>query len=220
MAHPDLEHAVALRRGKVFNAFEQFGVAVGAHLGITKLARGAGFHLAAQLLRHGLHAVANTQHGNTEFKHGIRCAVVHFVHAGVRAGQDDAFEVAVFGVLAHPVAADIAGVDFAKHMGFAHASGNQLGDLRAEVENQNFGMLHSINMLRDGGGIRYKQCLHTVNQRRQMTRNHGLDSQCIYIAQVVVHKDIAKAADFSPRNGRKLRLEIIGKHLRGLAKRL
>ena len=85
VAHPDLEHAVAFGRSKVFNAFEQFGVAVGAHFGIAKFAGVPGFNLAAQLLRHGLHAVANAQHRNAEFKHGVGCAVVHLVHAGVRA---------------------------------------------------------------------------------------------------------------------------------------
>jgi hypothetical protein len=31
---------------------------------------------------------------------------------------------------------------FAKHMRFAHAAGDELGDLRAEVEDQDFGVLH------------------------------------------------------------------------------
>jgi hypothetical protein len=31
---------------------------------------------------------------------------------------------------------------FAKNMRFAHAAGNQLGDLRAEVKDEDFGVLH------------------------------------------------------------------------------
>jgi hypothetical protein len=33
-------------------------------------------------------------------------------------------------------------MDFAKNMGFAHAPGNQLSDLGAEIENEDFLVLH------------------------------------------------------------------------------
>ena len=83
MAHPNLEHAVAFCRGKVFNALEQFGMAMRTHFGITKFTGMACFYLAAQLLRHGLHAVANAENRNAQLKHCIRGPIVDFINAGV-----------------------------------------------------------------------------------------------------------------------------------------
>ena len=115
---------------------------MGADFRVAKFARVARLDLAAQLCGHGLHAIANAQHGQAQFKHSIGRAVVHFVHAGVAAREDDAFEVAVFGVLAHPVAGHIAGMNFTEHMGLAHAAGDELGDLRAEIEDEDFLVRH------------------------------------------------------------------------------
>ena len=39
--------------------------------------------LAAQLFGHGLHAVADAQHGHAQLKHGVRSAVIDLVHAGM-----------------------------------------------------------------------------------------------------------------------------------------
>jgi hypothetical protein len=47
---------------KVLDAFEQRGVAAGADLGVTELAGVTRLDLAAELLGHGLHAVADAQH--------------------------------------------------------------------------------------------------------------------------------------------------------------
>ena len=58
------------------------------------------------------------------------------------AGEDDALELAVGGVLPDPVAADVAGMDFAVDVGFADAPGNELGDLRAEIQDQDLLMVH------------------------------------------------------------------------------
>ncbi len=143
VAHPDLEHAVAFGGDEVLDALEQFGVAMGAHFGVAKLAAVGAFDLAAQLGGHGLHAVADAQHGNAQLEHGVRRAVVHFVDAGMAAGQDHALELAVSGKLAHPFAAHIAGMHFAVDMGFAHAAGDQLGDLGAKVKDEDLVVLHS-----------------------------------------------------------------------------
>ena len=59
MAHPNLQHAVAICRSKVFNALKQVGVAVGANFCVTKFACGARLDFATQLLGHGLHTVAD-----------------------------------------------------------------------------------------------------------------------------------------------------------------
>ena len=133
---------MTFRRGEVGNVLQQRGVTSGSNLGIAKLPSVPRFDLATELLRHGLHAIANAQHRDAQFKHRIGCPVVHFVHTGVAARQDDALEVAVFGVCVHPVVADITGMDFAIHMGLAYAASNQLSNLRAEIKNQYFGMSH------------------------------------------------------------------------------
>jgi hypothetical protein len=65
-----------------------------------------------------------------------------------------------------------------------------------------------------------EHCLHTVNQRGQMTIDHGLDSQWVNVTQIVVNQDVPKTTDFPPGNGRELKLEIIGQHLRRFGKRL
>ncbi len=142
VAHPHLEHAVAFGGGEVLDAFEQRGVAVSAHLGVAKLAAVAAFNLAAQLVGHGLHAVADAQHRDAQLEHGVRRLVVHFVDAGVTARQDHALEPAVGGKFAHPVAAHVAGVHLAVHMRLAHAARDELGDLGAEVEDEDLVVCH------------------------------------------------------------------------------
>ena len=85
MAHPHFKHTVAFGGVEVGNVFKQCTVAMGAHFGVAKFAMRHAIHqlrcfyLAAKLLCHGLHAVANTQHGYTQFKHGLR----RFVGAGI-----------------------------------------------------------------------------------------------------------------------------------------
>ena len=144
VAHPDLEHAVPFARGVVLDAAQQLGVAVGAHIGVAKFTLLATLHSAAKLVRHGLHAVTDAQHRQAQLKHRLGCLVgAVLVHTGVAAGQDDALERAITGVGAHPVVANVAGVHLAKHMGFADAAGDQLGDLGPEVQNQDF-LMHLL----------------------------------------------------------------------------
>ena len=143
MAHPHVEHAVAFGRGEVRDVFQQRGVAMGAHGRKAELALVAAFDLAAELMRHGLHAVADAEHGHAEVEYGLRALVGgFFVHAGMAARQDHALEMAVGRVFAHPFVGDVAGMHLAEHMGFAHAACNQLRDLRAEVEDEDLVVLH------------------------------------------------------------------------------
>ena len=74
--------------------------------------------------------------------------VVDLVDAGVRARQDDALQLAIGCVLADPIAADIAGVNLAIHMRLTHAAGNQLSDLGAEIEDEDFVVLHGGRRLK------------------------------------------------------------------------
>jgi hypothetical protein len=91
VAHPDLQHAVAFVGDEVVDAVQQFGMAAGAHFGVAEFAHFAVFDLAAQLGRHGLHAVADAEHRDAQFEHGLRGARrVAFQRRVVAAGQDDA----------------------------------------------------------------------------------------------------------------------------------
>jgi hypothetical protein len=112
------------------NAFEQRGVAAGTYRCKPELALVPALHLAAQLVRHGLHAITDAQHRNPQIEHGFGRLVGRvFVHAGMAARQDDALERCRPWHTADPVIGHIAGMDFAIHMGFAHPAGDQLGDL-------------------------------------------------------------------------------------------
>ena len=129
MAHPDLEHAVAFGCVKVLDAFEQRGVSPGADLGVTELAGVARLDLAAELLGHGLHAVADAQNRQAQLIHGVGCLVVHLVDAGMAARKDHTLQQTIGREVADPVTADVAGMDLAVHMRLAHATCDQLGDL-------------------------------------------------------------------------------------------
>src|SRR4029077_12195280 len=96
------------------------------------LARGR--YAAAELLRHGLHAVADAQYRHAEFKHGLRRARRILIgHRFGTTGEDDA--TGAEG--AHLGLGDVPGVDLAVHPELAHAARDQLGVLGTEVEDQN-----------------------------------------------------------------------------------
>jgi hypothetical protein len=101
--------------------------------GVAELTMVAGQHAAAELLRHGLHAVADAEHGNAELEHHLRRARRLLVGDGLRAArEDDALRLP----LADVVAGDVPGQDFAEHALLAHAARDELGVLGAEVEDQ------------------------------------------------------------------------------------
>ena len=116
--------------------------AAGADFGVAEFPGVAAFHLSAQLHGHGLHAVTDAQHGHAQLEDGVGGAVIHFIDAGMATGEDDALELAVGGVLPDPVAADVTGMDFAVDVGFADAPRDELGDLRAEIQDQDLLMVH------------------------------------------------------------------------------
>ena len=108
VAHPDLEHAVAFVRREVGQAVEQLGVAVRADFGVAEFTVVGEADDTAQLLRHGLHAVADAQHRHAQLEHGMRHAHgAFFVGRGVAAGQDDALQ-ALSQLLAHEGVVDVA----------------------------------------------------------------------------------------------------------------
>src|SRR5512133_1881492 len=114
------------------------------YIGRAKLALVPAGDSAAQLVSHGLHAVANAQDRHAQFKHRRRRFVGRvFIDARMATGQDDALELAIAGIGAHPVVGNVAGMYFAKDMGLADAPRNELGDLRAKVKNEDLLMHYS-----------------------------------------------------------------------------
>jgi len=107
----------------------------GAHGGVAKLTRRAAFHRTAKLCRHGLHAVADTQHRHTKLEDNLRrIPFLAGVHRIRPAGKDDAARVE----LANELFAHVERMQFAIHLLLTHAAGNQLRNLRTEIEDENF----------------------------------------------------------------------------------
>ncbi|KFB72840.1 MAG: hypothetical protein AW09_001948 [Candidatus Accumulibacter phosphatis] len=149
MAHPDVEECVALGIAAILNALEQRAVAACAHFGIAEFASAGTLDLAAQLLGHALHAVADAQHGYAKLEHQRRdLEVRHFVDRIRPSGENDS----LWSEVANELCRDVVGMQLAIHLLLADAASNQLGDLRAKVENQNFLMGHD-DASNDAGGL-------------------------------------------------------------------
>jgi hypothetical protein len=133
VAHPDVEQAVALGRGVVLDVAQQPGVPAGAHLRIAVLALGGRRDAAAELRGHGLHAIADAEHRHAEIEHERVCprrlGLVHRLRA---AGENDPAR----RKLADQRRIHVPGMQLAVDAGLAHAPGNELRVLGAEVEDQ------------------------------------------------------------------------------------
>jgi len=135
MAHPHLQQAVAFGGAGVLDAVQQPGVAAGAHFGRAEFAHLAGLYAAAQLLRHGLHAVADTQDRHAELERRLgRLARFLVVSRQVAAGEDDALRAEA----AYESVAYVVRMDLAVDLRFAHPPGDQLRVLGPEIQNQDF----------------------------------------------------------------------------------
>ena len=139
MAHPYVEQAVAFVVRAVLDALEQLGMATGANLGVAELALARALDLAAQLLGHGLHAVTDAEHRHAELEHDLRgLPVLRLIDRVRPAGKDDAFRVEV----ADELLGDVERMQFAIDLMLAHAAGNQLGNLGAEIEDEDLLVSH------------------------------------------------------------------------------
>ncbi|CRM87606.1 hypothetical protein [Pseudomonas sp. 22 E 5] len=134
VAHPHVEAEKAVGVDVVFDAVQQAALADHVDTGITEFTQFGTFNLAAQLLGHGLHAVADTEDGHAQVEYGLRATrAVGFVHGLGATGKDDAFR----GEFADRFVIHVERVQFAVHADFTHAAGDQLGVLGTEVEDQN-----------------------------------------------------------------------------------
>jgi hypothetical protein len=124
---------VALGVDAVLDAVQQPRVPVGADLGVAELLDLARLHDAAELHRHGLHAVADAEHRHAERPDHIGRPRGSSLGDRLRpAGQDDS--LGSKGTQRGGV--HVPGVDLAVDAELAHAPGDQLRVLRAEVEDQ------------------------------------------------------------------------------------
>ena len=81
-----MQHALAFRRGVILDALKQFCVTTGAYFGMAKFPLVPAFDLAAQGLGNGIHAKANAEHRNPQFKHRLgRTKGFVFPEAGMTA---------------------------------------------------------------------------------------------------------------------------------------
>ena len=125
VAHPDRNLAAdAGQQPRVALVADQVGVAVLAHV--------AGNYGSAQLVDQRLHPVADAEHGQAGVDYplldGRRAGVVH---AGRAAGQDDATSVQVRDCILRRRCRD----DFGIYLQLPDASGDEVGVLRAKVDN-------------------------------------------------------------------------------------
>ncbi len=101
--------------------------------GVAEFVLFTGNHLAAQLLGHGLHAVADTQHRNAGLEYRIGGTGRFGGGDRLRAtGKNDALG----RKLADFLGGHVEGTDFTVHADFPHPAGDQLGVLGTEVQNQ------------------------------------------------------------------------------------
>ncbi|RMO84521.1 Cytosine deaminase [Pseudomonas syringae pv. maculicola] len=133
VTHPYVEAKQAVGVDMVFDTIEQTAFADYVNASVAELAQLGTRNLAAQLLGHGLHAVADTENRHTEVKYRLRAArAVGFVHGLGAAGEDHAF----WSEFANRFVVHVKRMQLAIHADFTHAAGDQLGVLGAEVEDQ------------------------------------------------------------------------------------
>src|SRR5210317_1317358 len=129
VAHPDRavtidKKAVKKRAGRIFRQ----------KVGMTILALACRHDPATEMVTHQLHAIADTQHGDPHFEEFFlyrRCAPV--INGLRPPGKDDPRGIECLDLSQ----AHIKRMQLAVDMRFTHPSGNQLGVLRSEVEDQN-----------------------------------------------------------------------------------
>src|SRR5690554_1864108 len=133
VAHPYVQQGITGRRQVVSNVCQQRALGTNLHLGITKLALLGAGHSAAELLGHGLHAIANAQNRDAFVEQAFRSTGTTQLGYRLRTtGQNDAFGIE----LGEFFVCDIKGLDLAVNPDFPNATGDQLGVLGTEIKNQ------------------------------------------------------------------------------------
>ncbi len=129
VAHPDL-----LPVARLPHAVEQGRGLLDQKLGAAELAVVARLDRAAELLGHGLLAVADAQDGHLGGEDGgVGRGRGALDHRGRAAREHDGLGVELFQ---RGLVDRLEGVDFAVDPGFAQAAGDQLGDLGTKIDDQ------------------------------------------------------------------------------------
>ena len=106
-------------------------------LGKTELAFARGLHFAAELGRHGLHAVADAEYRYARLQQLRRRARGFAFGRGLRAaGKDDALNRAALNSVFVGSGSGVERGNLAIHPGFARAAGDELRVLRAEIDDE------------------------------------------------------------------------------------
>ena len=126
VAHPHIKRGLTAFGDMILNAIQQSTGHIDIHTCITKLTQIRGGYLTTQLLRHGLHAIANTKHRNTQLKHTRRCTGRIRTRYRLRAARENNRLGRKFtnGHLVH-----IEGVNLTVNPDFTYPTGYQLGVL-------------------------------------------------------------------------------------------
>ncbi|MNM73733.1 hypothetical protein D3C81_854730 [compost metagenome] len=130
VAHPHIQTRLAAVVGQ---PAQQRVVALQLHFGMAEFALVGRFRATAQLLGHGLQAVADAEQRQAAVEHFLRCGRCARQRGGFRAaGQDDALGTKG-GDFSRIV---VPRPDFAIHAKFADATRDQLRVLCAEIEDE------------------------------------------------------------------------------------
>ncbi len=133
MAHPHIEHRAPAVVTPILDQVEQAGRIGDSDLCVTELALRGWRDATAQLLRHGLHAVADAQHRNAERESRLGRLRRICIGDGLgTAGKNDSARFERADLLVR----DVPRIDLAIHAQLAHATRDELRVLGPEVENQ------------------------------------------------------------------------------------
>src|SRR5262249_3453302 len=135
-----VEQPVAFTARAVLDALEQPAMTASAHFRVAEFADAATLDRAAELRRHGLHAIADAKDRHTRGPHRRRSARrVALRNAPRPAREDDTGGLEV----ANESVADVEGMDLAIDVQLPDAPRDELRVLGAEVEDED-GRVHDV----------------------------------------------------------------------------
>lgn len=135
---------------------------------MPELARSCRVDLAIEPLANRLHAVADAENGDAEFEDGrVGLGGAVGINAAWPAREDESFGSEFFNSLGREVVSD----KLAEHVLIANAACDQLGGLRAEIEDQN--AIFVGDRVFEDRRIGHCASAGTATRRRRGRRNSG-----------------------------------------------
>ena len=149
MTHPDIEHAATGGVAAVLEPIEQARSRGHREFGVAEFTLAGSRDATAELLRHGLHAVADPEHRHAKLEHcGGRPRRIGGGDRLGAAGENHSAR----GESAYLHVTHVPGVNLAVDPELAHASGDELRVLRTKIEDQD-AMRVDIGVRSGGGGV-------------------------------------------------------------------